>query len=40
MPAAAGARCKEELENFLAIFERNASAVSPDGDLGHFRRGG
>src|SRR6266850_8235946 len=34
--AAAGSRCKEQLENFLPIFERNASAGIADGDLGHF----
>src|SRR5260221_156862 len=34
--AAAGSRCKEELENLLTIFERDPSAGIADGDLGHF----
>jgi len=36
MPLPPGRVVKKSLENFLAIFERNASAGIADGDLGHF----
>ncbi len=34
--AAPGSRCKEKLENFLAIFHRDALARIAHGNLGHF----